>query len=336
MTDHGLDHAALAAFLADRFGRADDLTIERVSGGQSNPTFFVTHGGQRMVLRKKPSGPILKGAHAIDREFRLLTALQATDVPVPRPLLYYGEADVLDTAFYLMQRLEGRVFHDAALREVPAEDRAALYLAMAEALARLHAVDPGTVGLGDFGRSGNYFERQIRRWSTQWKAAAIGPIPELDALARWLPANLPQDDGRIAIAHGDFRIGNMLFHPREPRVIGILDWELATLGHPLADLAFAIMPWRTSPDEYGGIRGLDHAALGLPGETEFVAHYEACAKPAGRLAPFHVAFALFRFAVIFVGIAERARAGTAAGANAADLAPLARRFAIRATEAAGL
>lgn len=326
------DPAALADFLDGRFGRGA-LSIERIGGGQSNPTYFVDHGGRRLVLRKQPAGPILRGAHAIDREYRVLEALTPTNVPVPRAVLFHAEPEPLGTPFYLMERLDGRVFHDCALPGVPPAERRSLYLGMAEALAKLHAIRPGEIGLGDFGRPGNYFERQIARWTKQLRESPGERIAELEAVADWLPAHLPDDDGQVSIAHGDFRLGNLLFHPTKPEVIGILDWELSTLGHPLADLGYCAMPWHTAPDEYGGILGLDHAALGIPPEAEFLAHYYAHAVPTAPLLRFHLVFALFRFAVIFVGIADRVRAGTAAAANAAAVAPLARRFAVRAREA---
>ena len=324
--------AALAEFLDARFGPGA-LSIERIGGGQSNPTYFVDHGGKRLVLRKQPSGPILRGAHAIDREYRVLEALASTNVPVPRAMLFHAEPEPLGTPFYLMERLEGRVFHDGALPGLEPKERSGLYLGMAEALAKLHAVRPGDVGLGDFGRPGNYFERQIGRWTRQLRESPGERIAELEAVADWLPAHLPDDDGQVAIAHGDFRLGNLLFHPTKPEVIGILDWELSTLGHPLADLGYCAMPWHTAPDEYGGIVGLDRAALGIPTEGEFLAHYYAHAVPTAPLLRFHLVFALFRFAVIFVGIADRVRTGTAAAANAAEFAPLAQRFARRALEA---
>ena len=325
--------AALVRFLAEHFGgSADRFSLDRISGGQSNPTYFVDFGERRMVLRKQPNGPILPGAHAVDREYRVLEALADTGVPVPRPILYHAGADLLGTPFYLMERLDGRVFHDCALPGLAREERRGIYLAMAEALARLHAVRPQEVGLADFGRPGNYFERQIARWSKQLHASPGEPVPALGRVEAWLRENLPADDRTVAIAHGDFRLGNLLFHSTEPRVVAILDWELSTLGHPLADLGFCCMPWHTAPDEYGGILGLDHAALGIPSREEFVAHYLAHAVPTAPLRRFHVAFALFRFAVIFVGIADRARAGNAASAEAARLGPLAGRFAQRALE----
>lgn len=333
-----LDHHALSHFLERNFPQSEmTLAVERVAGGQSNPTWFVNWGDRRFVLRKKPSGPILPGAHAVEREYRVLNALRQTDVPVPTALLLEMDPDVLGTPFYLMERIEGRVFTDCALPGLAPHERRAMYLSMAETLARLHAVRPAEIGLEDFGKPGNYFQRQIGRWSKQY-ATSEGPrIPALDRLTEWLPANMPPDDGDVAIAHGDFRLGNLIFHSTEPRVVGVLDWELSTLGHPLADLGFCAMTWRTKPEEYGGILSLDRSALGIPTEEEFVAKYYETARPTAALLPFHVAFAFFRFAVIFVGIADRARAGNAAsGEEAARLGPLAERFAERGLDAAGL
>jgi len=318
--------AALDAFVRERFS-VPLLSVERIGGGQSNPTYFVTTGAARFVLRKQPNGPILKGAHAIDREYRVLAALAKTDIPVPHPVLFESDPSVLGTPFYLMERLEGRVFHDASLPGLAREERHALYLAMAKTLAKLHSVDPNAIGLSDFGRPGDYFERQLNRWSRQWQESPTDDIPALDRLIERLTDQRPKDDGRLAIAHGDYRMGNLMFHPTELRVIGILDWELATLGHPLADLGFAAMAWQSRPNEYGGIAGLDLEALGIPSEAEFVAHYRAHAPDSPPLLPFHIAFAFFRFAVIFVGIADRARQGNAAGGNAHEIAPLAARFA---------
>jgi aminoglycoside phosphotransferase (APT) family kinase protein len=326
--------ARLERFLAERFGRAGDFRCERIGGGQSNPTYFLDYAGRRMVLRKKPAGPILKGAHAVEREYRVLDALALTGVPVPRTILLSEDESIIGVPFYLMERLDGRAFHDAALPGLTPADRRGIYLSMAETMARLHAVDPVKIGLGDYGRPGNYFERQIARWTKQWQDSDGEPIPEIDRLVDWLPKHLPADDGRISIAHGDLRLGNFFFHPTEPRAIAILDWELSTLGHPLADLAFCSLPWHTSPDEYGGVLGLDLRALGIPTEAEFVAHYYANAAPTAPILPFHIVFSLFRFAVIFVGIRDRARMGNAAGHNAAAVGPLARRFAIRGLEIA--
>lgn len=332
--DIGFDQERLRAFMIEHVaGLAGPMTLQRVAGGQSNPTFFVTFDSRRLVLRKKPAGPLLPKAHAIDREFRVLTALASTDVPVPRPLVFHGGDDVIGTPFYLMDRLDGRVFHDCALPTLSPHERRSIYFSMADTLARLHRLDPTAVNLGDFGPPGNYFERQIARWARQWAASPTAGVPALDRLVEWLPANLPPDDGGLAIAHGDFRLGNLVIHPTEPRVVGILDWELSTLGHPLADLGFCCMAWHSFPSEYRGILGLDTAALGIPSQAEFVERYRAAAAT-GPLRRFHLVFALFRFAVIFVGIADRARTGSAASSDAAELGRLARNFAMRALDVA--
>ena len=327
-----LDLAALETWLRARWPDGQDVQTRRISGGQSNPTWFVTWGATRLVLRQKPAGPILPGAHAIEREFRVLRALAQTGVPVPRALYLEEDASILGTPFYVMERLDGRVFSDCTLPGMTPEDRREIYLDMARTLARLHAVRPDQVGLSDFGKPGNYFARQIARWSRQY-AESNGPrIADLDRLVDWLPANMPADDGAVSIAHGDFRLGNLMFHPIEPRVIAVLDWELSTLGHPLADLGFCVMPWNASPEEYGGIMGTDWAGEGIPTQDEFMSAYMAHALPTSALQPFHIAFAMFRFAVIFVGIAERARTGSAASPEAASLGALAPRFAARARE----
>lgn len=334
MTD--LDTTVLNRWLAERLPGEEGLSLERIGGGQSNPTWFVDFGKERLVLRKKPDGPILKGAHAVEREYRALRALEASEVPVPKARWLEEDATILGTAFYVMDRLEGRVFADASLEGVSHGDRREMYLDAARTLAKLHALRPENVGLGDFGRPGNYFQRQIDRWTRQYVESTGPRIDALEWLVDWLPANLPVDDGAVSIAHGDFRIGNLMYHPIEPKVIAVFDWELATLGHPLADLAYAAMPWRSSPDEYGGILGTDWAEAGIPTEAEFIAEYMSHARPTSPPKPFHFAFAMFRFSVIFVGIADRARAGNANSDEAADLRPLAERFAKRALEAAGL
>lgn len=327
-----LDLTALEGWLTARWPEGHDLQTQQISGGQSNPTFFVTWGGVRLVLRKKPAGPILPGAHAIEREFCVLRALADTGVPVPKALYLEEDASILGTPFYVMERLEGRVFSDCTLPGMTGAERRAIYLDMARTLARLHAVRPDQVGLGDFGKPGGYFARQFARWGRQYTESPGPRIADLDWLMDWLPANMPADDGAVSIAHGDFRLGNLMFHPTEPRVIAVLDWELSTLGHPLADLGYCVMPWNSAPDEYGGIMGTDWAGAGIPTQDEFVAEYMAHARATPPLGPFHIAFAMFRFAVIFVGIADRARAGSAASAEAASLGALAPRFAARARE----
>lgn len=269
------------------------------------------------------------GAHAIDREFRVLKALETTEVPVPKTILYHEYPQLLGTPFYLMERLEGRVFDDCSLPGIAPEHRRELFFCMAEAMAKLHAISPGQVGLENYGRPGNYFERQIKRWNDQLLLSPSKKISNLYKLANWLPKNTPTDDGHISIAHGDFRLGNMLFHPTKPEVIGILDWELSTLGHPLADLGFCCIAWHSSPDEYGGLLGLDLDTHGIPQEEEFTAYYYSHAVATPQMTDFHVVFSLFRFAVIFLGIADRARAGNATADNALEMGHLAERFAKR-------
>ncbi|PCH99035.1 MAG: phosphotransferase family protein [Rhodobacteraceae bacterium] len=327
------DPAPLITFLRAELDAPNaNVGIEQISGGQSNPTYKVNVGARRMVLRKQPMHIATKGAHAIDREYRVLTALGATDVPVPTPILFHADRDLIGTPFYLMDYIDGRVFSDAALPGVSATERHDIYLAMAKTLAQLHTVRPDAVGLADFGRPSGYFARQVGRWSGQLDASSRVKIDELVTLRDWIQKNIPEDDGQTSIAHGDFRIGNLMFHPTEPRVVAVLDWELSTIGHPLADLGFCCMPWNTSSGEYGGILDLDFTAMGIPSEAEFIAYYNDFLPEVGAPTPFHKAFALFRFAVIFVGIADRAAAGLAASENAAELEPLARRFAIRALE----
>ena len=328
------DVGRLGAFLRQHLaGAAGPLRLTPIAGGQSNPTYILDLGVDRYVLRKPPAGPLLPSAHRIDREVRVMRALAGTGVPVPKIVLFHDDPDLLGTPFYLMERVEGRVFHDGALPGLAPAERRAVYLAMAETLARLHAVVPDAVGLGGFGRPGDYFTRQTERWARQWRASpAAGTVPGLGRIADWLGDNLPADDGRIAVVHGDFRLGNLMIHPSEPRVAAVLDWELSTLGHPLADLGFCCLAWHLGPDEYRGIAGLDRAALGLPSQAEFVAHYRSHAPGVAALETVHLVFALFRFAVIFLGIADRARTGNAAGGDAVEVGRLARNCTDRALE----
>lgn len=329
----GFDQKRLDRFLRERIpSLRGAMTLVRISGGQSNPTFFVDFDGRRLVLRKRPSGPLLPSAHAIDREYRIMSALAQTNVPVPNMVLYHASTDVIGTAFYVMERVEGRVFNDCALPEVSPGDRLRMYLAMADTLARLHAVDWAALGLADFGRPENYFERQITRWTRQWAESKTRESLDVDRLVRWLPENIPADES-TGISHGDFRIGNLMFHPTEPRVVAVLDWELSTLGNPLADLAYSALAWRLRPEEYMGMRGAPLEALGIPAETEYIDRYfKHSGTERSRLKPFHFAFALFRLAVIFEGIAARARAGTAASEDAVSVGKLSAVFASRAIE----
>lgn len=326
-----LDVAALDVFLRGAIGQLEGpLAVERIAGGQSNPTFFVSYANRRMVLRKQPPS-VLPSAHAIDREFRIMSALRASSVPVPEMVLYCSDTAIIGTPFYMMERLEGRVFSDCSLPGADPGERRAMYLAMAEALAKLHRIDPAAIGLADYGKAGGYFVRQLGRWARQWELTKTRELPEMTRLLDWLPKHVPQSDVS-GISHGDFRIGNLMFHPTEPRVVGVLDWELSTLGHPLADLAYSALAWRLLPSEYMGMRGKDLAALGIPSEQEYLERYYLHAGHGEPVAAFHYAFALFRLAVIFEGIAARAQAGTAASQDGAEVGKLSVAFARRAME----
>ncbi len=337
MSPAGFDTGRLDAFLRHRLGGlSGEMRLDRVAGGQSNPTFFVSYGDRRLVLRKKPAGQTLPSAHAVDREARVLTALAGSGVPVPRVVLFHPDDDVLGTPFYLMERVEGRVFDSSDLQGAGAHERGAMFMSYAEQLARLHDVDWRAIGLEGFGRPDGYFARQVARWGKQWDAERFRDVPDLSRLRAMLEEAIPPDGQAASICHGDFRIGNMMFHPTEPRVVAVLDWELSTIGHPLADLGFSVICWRSAPQEYGGLLGLDLDRLGIPSEDAYLGHYYAARRtPCDTLAPFHVAFAMFRFAVIFEGIAARARAGTASGEDAAQVGELSLTFAARGLQALG-
>jgi len=329
------DPARLEVFLkASIGGLAGAMRLEPISGGQSNPTYFVSFDNRAMVLRKQPDGNVLPSAHAVDREYRIMQALAATDVPVPKMLLFHAGRDVVGTPFYVMERLQGRIFPAYASPGLDPHERHAVYLAMAETMARLHRVDWAAIGLADYGRAGGYFTRQIGRWTRQWQLSRTRDNPDVERLIAWLPAHVP-DESETTISHGDFRLGNLMFHPTEPRVVGVLDWELSTLGHPLADVAFNCIAYHTLPSEYGGLRGLDLAALGIPGEDVYLAHYYRLSGRRDGVTGFHFAFALFRLAVIFEGIAARAASGSAVAENAAEVGQLGQAFAARGVEFIG-
>jgi aminoglycoside phosphotransferase (APT) family kinase protein len=304
------------------------MRIVRIAGGQSNPTYRLKFASADVILRKQPAGELLPSAHAVDREFRVQSALAATDVPVPRMLHLCEDRAVIGTLFYLMEALDGRVLHDSAIPNATPTERGAMYDAMNDVLARLHKVDWQAVGLDGFGKPGNYFARQIARWTRAWHASKTREIPDLDRLVEWLPEHVPAGD-ETTIVHGDFRLGNLMFHPREPRVIALLDWELSTLGHPLADLAYNCLLWHSSRAMYYGIEDVDHVALGIPSRDAYVARYCERAGRSEGITPFHLAFACFRFAVIFEGIARRAQIGTAAGADAEQVGRLSVDYARR-------
>ncbi len=320
-TSHPLDLPVdtLASYLeAHVDGFRGPLTATKFKGGQSNPTYRIDAASGTYVLRRKPPGPLLPSAHAVDREFRVLQALHGTSVPVAKPLHLCRDESVIGSMFYLMSFVDGRIFWDPSLPDMAAADRADIYLGIIDAMAALHTVDPVAVGLGDYGKPGNYFERQIKRWSEQYRASETRPIAAMDALIDALPARCPADDGVVALAHGDFRIDNLMFHPDEPRVIAIVDWELSTLGHPLADLGYFCMALRLPRNPaLPGLAGMDRTALGIPDEAALLARYS---QVSGRPIPadwsFVLAFNFFRLAAIAQGVAKRAEQGNASSEQA--------------------
>jgi aminoglycoside phosphotransferase (APT) family kinase protein len=320
MSAQELDTVKLQSYLEQHVpGFSGELTAEKFAGGQSNPTFKLSAGGKHYVLRRKPPGELLKSAHAVDREFKVISALYDTDVPVPKTYCLCEDESVIGSMFYVMEYLEGRIFWDAQLPEVESnEERAAIYDEMSRVLAALHNVDVDKVGLTDFGRPGNYFERQVSRWTKQYRASETGRSETMETLIEWLPANMPADDGQSGLVHGDYRIDNVMFHPTEPRIIAVLDWELSTLGHPLADLSYQCMAWML-PGGGGisGLAGVDRAAIGLPSDDDYVAKYcERTGRDKIENWNFYLVFCFFRLAAILQGIKKRAEIGTASSAEA--------------------
>jgi aminoglycoside phosphotransferase (APT) family kinase protein len=303
------------------------LSCQPLTGGQSNPTFLLTKGSQQLVLRKKPPGVLMASAHAVDREYRVMKALQDSDVPVPKLHAFSDDLEIVGTPFYIMEFLKGRVIVDQSLPGMTPAQRGAIYEEMNRVIAALHQVDPGAVGLETFGKPGNYFQRQIARWSRQYLEANTENIESLHALIEWLPQNIPAGD-QTSIVHGDYRLDNLVFHPTEPRAIGLLDWELATLGHPMADFAYHCMSWHIPASLWRGIAGLDLAALGIPDETAYVKRYTEATGFAGEEHwDFYIAYNLFRMAAILQGIARRAADGTASAPDAKETGSKARPLA---------
>jgi len=315
---HRFDQAALERWMAQNVeGYAGPLTIDQFKGGQSNPTYRLHTPGRSYVLRRKPPGELLKGAHAVEREARVMAALGQVGFPVPRIHGLCTDDSVIGSWFFVMDLVEGRIFWDASFSDVVRDERAAYMDAMNATLAKLHTIDPAAIGLGDYGKAGGYVARQVARWSAQYLGDELaGRHPAMDLLVDWLPRHLPSAD-EVAITHGDFRADNMIFHPTEARVLAVLDWELSTLGDPLADFAYHSMMFRMPPDILGGIAGRDLAAAGLPDEAAYVDAY--CRRTGrdgiGNL-DFYVAFNMFRFAAILHGIKGRAARGTASSADA--------------------
>lgn len=332
------DETALTRWMREHLDGFDGpLDVVEFRGGQSNPTYKLITPGKCYVLRRKPPGPLAKGAHAVDREARVMTALGKAGFPVAHVHGICMDDSVIGSSFFVMDMVEGRIFWDATLPEVAAVDRPAYYAAMNATLARLHQIDPDAIGLGDFGRSGNFFERQISRWTRLYLSDTdAGRDPGMDRLIDLLPGMLPDSEER-AIVHGDFRCDNLIFHPTEPRVIAVLDWELSTLGHPLADFAYHAMMYRMPPQIVAGLGDVDPALLNIPDEATYVAQYCAATGRAGIPDyEFYITFNFFRMAAIFHGIKGRVIRGSAASAHSAARVkhyPNLVRLAVEAAEA---
>ena len=334
---HRFDEAALARHLREHLPGFDGAAeVRQFQGGQSNPTFHIRTEAGEYVLRKKPPGKLLPRAHEVEREYRIIRALEGSDVPVPRARLLVEDAAVIGTAFFVMDHVPGRVFTDPNRLSVPPADRAAVFADMARVLAALHRVDWRAAGLEGFGRPEGYMARQVALWTRQWEAAKVEEMPEMDRLAAWLPGHLPKDE-EATIAHGDYRLGNLIIHPTEPRIVAVLDWELATIGHPLADLGYACLAYHLPPSPQGtsGVAGRDLAGTGIPEEAEFVARYCAFAARAvpNSLGVF-VVFSMFRLASIVAGVWRRALDGNAADPRAIDYRDRYREMAERGWELA--
>ena len=318
-------------------GFGEITSIEKFSDGQSNPTFLLKTNQHDYVLRKQPEGELLKSAHAVDREYRVIKALQNSDVPVATAIHLCNDRTIIGTLFFVMSYEPGRVFWNPTLPELSRSEKYMVYDEMNRVLASLHNVEASQVGLADFGRPGDYFSRQIERWSKQYRASETEKIPAMDRLIQWLPNNLPPDDGMISLIHGDFRIDNLIFHQNEPTARALLDWELSTLGHPFADIAYQCMQWRLPTDcVIPGLGDLDRSLLGIPDETEYIATY--CERR--KLAQishwdFYLIFGFFRFAAILQGVLKRALDGNASSPKAFEygaLSPLLANMAIELTE----
>ena len=317
-----MNEQKLTTYLEENiYGFKGPLTLEKFAGGQSNPTFMITAKSGKYVLRRKPPGVLLKSAHAVDREYRVTKALIGTDVPVAKPLHLCTDEDIIGSWFYVMDFMEGRIFWDPALPEVENSERTAIYHEMNRVLATVHSVNLTTQGLEDYGKPGNYFERQIGRWTKQYKASETETIEPMEQLMKWVSKNIPEDDGKVSLIHGDFRLDNFIFHPTKPEVIAVVDWELSTLGHPLADLAYQCMQWRLPHNaQVRGLDGFDRKANGLPTEEDYVAEY-AERMGWGKMDQwsFYLAFSFFRLAAILQGVMKRSLDGNASNSRAYEM-----------------
>lgn len=323
-----LDLEALSNHLRSMLPGFDGaVTAEQFTGGQSNPTYLVKADQHRYVLRRKPPGVLLPSAHAIDREYRVMEALAHSNVPVPKLHLLCEDPAVIGSAFYVMDFVEGRNFFDPTLPGATPDQRTALHDEANRVIAALHSVDYTAAGLASFGKPGQYLKRQIERWTRQYRASETERIEPMERLIEWLPSHIPENDD-TTLVHGDFRMDNLIFHPREPRVLAVLDWELSTLGHPLADFAYHVMTWRVTPAEFRGLKGNDLDALGIPQEDACVRAY--CKRTGRDTLPdwdYYMAFNMFRMSAILQGILARALQGSAASADAEATGRLARPMA---------
>lgn len=318
---HRIDVARLEAFLADRLpGFAGPLEARQFEGGQSSPTYLLTTPQRKYVLRRKPPGVLLASAHAVDREFRVMSALFARGFPVAEPLVYDDDISIVGSPFYVMAHVEGRIFYDCRMPDLDPASRTGVFDAVNATLAQLHNFDPAELGLEDFGRPGNYFTRQVSRWTKQYEASATQPIPAMDKLIAWLPSAIPAGD-ETRIIHGDYSFHNIMIHPTEARVVAVMDWELSTTGHPLGDLMYNLMDWYRPEgvDERHTLATVDLAAAGIPTQEQYIARYfERRGQPVPDHLGFYRAYNLFRVAAIVQGIAGRVRDGTATAANAGE------------------
>ena len=327
---HRFDERALGRWLSDHVeGFGGPIVVRQFAGGQSNPTFWIgaAGGGSELVLRKKPPGKLLPSAHAVDREYRVMKALEHTDVPVARMVAYCANESVIGTPFYVMEHVRGRIFWNVQLPELSRTERADVYEELVRVLARIHQVDLDASGLADYGKHGEYVARQIDRWTKQYRASETDLIEPMDRLVGWLPEHVPAQD-ETTLVHGDFRLDNMIFHPTEPRCLAVIDWELSTLGHPLADLAYTCMLYDITMPGIGGLQGVDFAAKGIPSERAFVDRYREITRR-GEIRDFAYfkAFSLFRLAAILQGVYKRALQGNASSENATMYGAAVRHFA---------